>query len=96
MMSEHEQINLFGEVCLVPEAKPKRRGYKTMQELHGLNNSHICKECAHLIKLQYSKAYYKCGLWKVTHSKATDIRVKQAACALFELRDGAIASYMGQ
>lgn len=92
-----EQLNLFGEAVAVDELnqpKPSRK-YKTMQETHGINPNHICKDCKHLVKLQYSKAYYKCVLWRLSHSTATDIRVKKTACAKFELRQGAIKVYAG-
>lgn len=96
-MEQLEQYDLFGEAYPVKEnkAKPGRKRFKTMQELYGDNPNHQCKECKHLIKLQYSKHYYKCSIWRVSHSTATDIRVRQTACNMFEKRSGNVKSYMG-
>ena len=92
-----EQINILGEICSVKEkeVQPKRKRFKTMKEIYGENSAHTCKECKHLIKLQYSKHYYKCSLWRVSHSTATDIRVRQTACNMFEKRSGNVKSYTG-
>ena len=103
MLIAHEQINLFGgaspleEIINIPKRKRERR--KTMQELYGHYAGIIpykCKDCQHLAGIRYSKVYYKCSLWHVSHSAATDIRVNKAACAKFELRQGKVKSYMGQ
>ena len=94
-----EQINLFGEECPIddiPSLKSGRKRRLTMQEFYGLNTNHKCKECKHLIKLQYSKAYYKCALWHISGCAATDIRVNKTACAKFEMRSDDVVSYMGR
>ena len=85
-----EQINLFGEVCPVEaEEKPKRGRYKTLRELYGESPGHICRDCKHLLKVKYAKVYYKCALWFITASPATDIRVTKPACGKYEARQGA-------
>jgi hypothetical protein len=39
-----------------------------------------CGECVHLVALHYSRTYYKCEAWKLTHGAATDFRKKWPAC----------------
>ena len=97
-----EQLNLMGDYIpfseipgnAPPPPKTGRR-FKTMQELHGETPGHVCKECTHLVKLQFSKAYYKCAIWRLSHSTATDIRIKKTACGKFEARQGAIRVVQG-
>ena len=84
-----EQLNLFGEVATFePDEKPKRRKFKTMQEVFGLTEGKRCKECKHIITRRYSKNYYKCALWRVSASAASDIRVNAVACGKFESVEG--------
>lgn len=77
------QIDIFGNVVTADEL-PKRQSnkkYKTMQQLHGILDGKTCKTCAHCIKYRYHrKTYYKCELWYVSNSEATDIRLKNVAC----------------
>jgi hypothetical protein len=59
-------------------------GTQTMQELYGLMPGRRCKECKHCKRYKYANVFYKCLLWKMTHSRKTDIRVNGAACGRFE------------
>ena len=43
-----------------------------------------CKTCSHLICFSYSRKYYKCGLGRITHGAATDIKVRTKACNFWE------------
>ena len=97
-MNDYRQIDLFGNITAPEEHTPPKpsRKFKTMQETYGEKPGHICRDCKHLVKLQYSKAYYKCVLWRLSHSAATDIRVKKTACVMFEARIGAIEVYAGR
>lgn len=52
-----------------------------------------CKDCAKLICFAASSNFYKCRLRKVTHGKATDQKVRWAACGRFEQRTGDIPLY---
>jgi len=87
-----DQINLFGDYLPFDEvSKTKRnnRRFMTMQEIYGHYSSitrYKCKNCKHLFKLEYSKTYYKCELWRLSNSAATDIRMNNSACGKFELR----------
>lgn len=81
-----ENYDIFGNVT--EPAEPKREGnrYRTMQELHGIKEGNdTCKTCDHLMNGYYhGKSYYKCELWIVSHSSATDIRLKNKACNKYE------------
>jgi hypothetical protein len=85
-----EQLDIFGQgtdyaKVSVKEPKPKGRPrIKTMQERYGVNPLHICRDCKHMRYKQFAKKYYKCALWVVSGSFATDIRVTQQACGQFE------------
>ena len=82
-----KQIDIFGnEIPVGDLPKPiSGRKYKTMQQLHGVLEGKTCKTCAHCIKCRYhNKTYYKCELWYVSNSEATDIRLKNVACKKFE------------
>ena len=85
-----EQYNLFGEsvpLNKVPGFEPKPKGRarrRTMQEMYGENKAHKCRDCVHLVKRRFSKTYYKCALWSVSASAASDIRIGQNACNKFE------------
>ncbi|MCL2189820.1 MAG: hypothetical protein FWB87_13760 [Defluviitaleaceae bacterium] len=91
------QINIFGEetpmeAVLGNIPKPKgRKRRRTMQEMHGINDAHTCRECEHLVKRQYSRVYYKCELWSMASSHQSDIRVTQKSCNKFKLSKGAMA-----
>lgn len=78
-----QQYDMFGgcEEIKEPERKMPDNRYKTMQELHGYSEGHTCGTCGNLLKFEYhDRTYYKCDLWKISHSSATDIRLKNKAC----------------
>ena len=54
------------------------------RRVYGYDEQHRCKECKHLVSYQANRKYYKCEKLGETHSKATDIRLKDYACSLFE------------
>ena len=83
------QLDIFGNAIPVEKLELKnRRGrekYKTMQQLYGELPEHKCKECKHCICIDYhNRTYYKCELWIMSNSAATDIRLKNVACKKFE------------
>jgi hypothetical protein len=89
----NEQIDIFGnEISATELAKQfqeteqkHRRRYKPMQELYGLTQGKTCKTCKHCLKINYHcKTYYKCDLWFISNSEATDIRLKNNACGKYE------------
>ena len=82
-----KQFDIFGNENEIPVnvKKTGRRKYKTMQQLHGIRDGETCKTCMHLMNGYYhGKSYYKCELWIVSHSSATDIRLKNKACSKWE------------
>lgn len=55
--------------------------------IHGFNIQHHCGECIFCIKYSGTRRFfYKCKKIGVTMSTATDIRLKDSACDLFEMR----------
>ncbi len=79
-----KQLDIFGnEVTPKKEERPKR--YKTMQQIHGIKHGETCKTCKHCLCFRYhGKTYYKCEKWVISHSSATDIRLKSKACNKWE------------
>ena len=73
--------DIFGNLSEPTEPKHDGNRYKTMQELHGVKEGEICKTCKHCVGRYYhNKTYYKCELWIISNSEATDIRLKNKAC----------------
>lgn len=63
-----------------------RSKFRTMIQLHGsAPEGKKCKTCEHLCPVEYhGKHFYKCYKWKMSHSIATDIRLKQQACGQYK------------
>ena len=83
------QISMTGEdvpIQETPKSKPPSRKYRTMQQLHGKTPGKICGDCEHFIRYKWDKTYFKCELWHVSHSAATDIRKKAEACGVYKDR----------
>lgn len=57
---------------------------RAMLRKHGKTPGKVCKGCAHLLRIRYSKTYIKCDQSKLTHGPGTDWRVGWPACGLFE------------
>jgi hypothetical protein len=54
-------------------------------ELWGATAGRTCGECKHLLAVRYrGKVYRKCEVWRLSHSTATDKRLKDQACGKFE------------
>jgi hypothetical protein len=80
-----ENFDIFGNLSEPPEPKREGNRYRTMQELHGVKEGEFCKTCKHCVCAHYhGRNYYKCELWIVSHSEATDIRLKNPACNKYE------------
>ena len=58
------------------------------RHLFGYDPSHKCKECVYCVGVVRSRTHYKCKKMGITHSAATDIRLKDDACRLFEMDGG--------
>lgn len=63
------------------------RGRKidAMHRFYGVDpKERICDDCPHLVKRFYDRVYYKCSLYGVSASEATDWRKKWQACMLID------------
>ncbi len=81
------QLDIFGGATPIEELpKPTSgRKYKTMQRIYGTTEGKTCKTCRHLLRQHWNKRnYYKCELWYISSSEATDIRLKNQACGRYE------------
>ena len=74
------QYDIFGNLVEIKEPIKESRKFKTMQEQYGTYESETCKTCGHRKSIRYDKIYHKCELWHLSHSAATDIRLKNKAC----------------
>lgn len=55
-----------------------------MQKLYGRHPGAKCETCSHLGRYHYhDKHYYKCDVYGVTNSEASDWRCKNEACGLY-------------
>ena len=66
----------------------KKTGNETMQQMYGVNPGQKCRNCRHIFYIQHEKRYYKCGQWKHTLNKASNIQEHGVACMKFEAREG--------
>lgn len=81
---EYLQIDIMGNEVKMKEPEPPSRKFKTMQQLYGTKEGFTCKTCEHVVRNQWNRVYYKCELWKMSNSTATDIRLKNTACGKYE------------
>ena len=78
-------INLFGEDMIIDSVKRGRKRYIPMQEMYGLKEGFKCKNCKHFKRFSRgAKVWFKCGLWYISNSEATDIRANATACSKYE------------
>lgn len=54
------------------------------RRIFGYCPEHKCKECKFLVKYTANRSYYKCQKMGITRSSATDVRLKDMSCRLFE------------
>lgn len=59
------------------------RKIDTMHEMFGKTHGHKCKECSNLKEHPYRKSIYKCRVYGMTSSEASDWRLKYDACGMF-------------
>ena len=81
-----KQLDIFGgENEIEEQHRTSGRRYKRMQELFGTVSGKTCKTCRHLLIRDYhGRRYFKCELWIVSDSQATDIRLRDTACGKYE------------
>lgn len=63
-----------------------KRKIEAMHEMYGCKNGEYCKTCCNLLKGNYrGKSYNKCVAYGVSHSEATDWKVSNRACGLYNI-----------
>lgn len=82
MKQAARQLDLFGGAAAVAPGLAKRK-FLTMQEMHGTDGAHVCRECACLVKMNHGKVVYKCMKWKFTPNAESDVDPAQVACVKF-------------
>lgn len=60
------------------------RKEQAMYHLFGKAEGKKCKDCPHLIRKLYSRAYYKCEMYGDTCAESTDWGCTWTACGLIE------------
>ena len=75
-----KQLDIFGNETDCADPPKRGRRYKRMQEINGLLPGKTCGTCKHCVGYRQSRTWYKCELWIVSASSATDIRKKNTAC----------------
>lgn len=68
----------------------KGRKIEAMYSTFGVFHGKTCKDCPHLIRrIFHGGNYYKCRVYGVSSSEATDWRLKWTACGAFDkIADG--------
>ena len=62
------------------------RKIQAMHKRFGTCGAMRCKECSHLIGGAYhGRSYYKCELYGISRSEATDWRISNQACGMFNM-----------
>lgn len=82
-----KQLDIFGNEHEITPAfnKCSRKRYISMQKTYGELANEKCKNCKHFVRrLNRGKTYFKCALWIISNSSATDIKANSPACAKFE------------
>ena len=66
-------------------AELKGRKIEAMHRLYGVHHGKTCAECKHLIHIVYrSFSGYKCTVYGLSCSEATDWRLEWQACGLID------------
>jgi hypothetical protein len=83
-----KQMRFDGREVDIKSLAPKRKAPNRLPrptELWGVTEGRTCGECKHLLTVRYrGKIYRKCEVWRLSHSEATDKRLKDQACGKFE------------
>ena len=78
------QKTMFGNFIEYKEPEKPSRKFIKMQKQHGTLEGFICGNCKHFIRHEHNRTYFKCELWYISNSEATDIRKKDVACRKYE------------
>ena len=64
------------------------RKLAAMHRLYGSIPAMACKNCRHLAERSGKRTHYKCGLYGVTGSEATDWGLSWTACGMYNVPVG--------
>lgn len=59
------------------------RKIELMHDIFGIDEEHKCGECDNFGEHRYDKLYYKCAVYGISSSEASDWRKKYTACGMF-------------
>ena len=70
------------------------RKIDAMHRRFGPHEGAQCRDCCHLISGDYrGKRYHKCKLYGISHSEATDWRLKYPACGAYNVPEERLDVY---
>lgn len=83
------QYDIYGNEVEIEAEENNHFGHLTMKDKFRLKYGFIpnkeCRKCKYIQRLEYNdKHYYKCEKLGITNSEASDIRLKDVACKLYE------------
>ena len=82
-----KQLDVFGnevDYFELNKIVPKETIKERFRRINGYAQDKFCRDCKYFKMFSYNrKKYYKCEKIGVTQSQATDIRLKDCACKLF-------------
>jgi len=81
-----KQIDIYGNEVEVVDTPIEHKTMKQkFREKHGFIQGKYCKDCKFHHRFDYHyKYYHKCEKLGMSNSEATDIRLKDIACKLYE------------
>lgn len=80
-----KQYDIFGAEVEVEEGFNRLKLKDQFRARYGYLQGKQCKNCKYHHRLEYNNKYYhKCKRLGITQSNATDIRLKDIACLLYE------------
>ncbi len=87
-----KQIDIFGNETDIADIQYNENSKKgaipikiKFRNAYGYKDGYYCKNCKHFGVIYHNlKNYYKCEKIGISSSSATDIRVKDTACRLYE------------
>lgn len=85
-----DQFTLDGQIIRTEEIPPppSTQKYKKPYEMHGPGpEGETCRTCGNYMHISYrGRKYNKCPEWILSHSEATDLRLKWPACGRWKER----------
>lgn len=83
-----KQLDIFGvehDVIDIDKKSTKKSIKEKFRNNYGYKNGEFCKNCKFHHRLEYHyKYYHKCEKIGISNSVATDIRLSDIACSLFQ------------